>query len=307
MGLIKKLIGVVLLVILLWGGYVAYAALTANPHFSARWGPVNESVTTIIISGEWKRPLLVPVEIQTIAVNFTGIEVVRVSKFDYSPTGTSATIVVNVDNGNLVKALTNYFNNGERGTAVIGLKGKFLKFIPIDLHVKEELKEDVLGQLNFTAKSKDVLGGLAKTPALVGTRVEWKGEEDDQWVLVAYMRFYNPNDFPIPIGNLSFELYANGVKISEGHTTETVIVLPKGYATLPVEMRVEEKLLPKVWAMHVRNGEESELTMNLYLTAELGGREISIKLPTQSETIKTDIIGQLNEALNELSSELSKG
>ena len=56
MGLIKKVIGIVLLLVLLWGGYVAYALLTGNPHFSARWGAVNESTTNVIIEGGWEKP-----------------------------------------------------------------------------------------------------------------------------------------------------------------------------------------------------------------------------------------------------------
>jgi LEA14-like dessication related protein len=307
MGLIKKLVGLAFLVLLLWGGYVVYAALTANPQFSARWGTVNESVTNIVITGEWKKPLLVPIDVNKLAVNFTGVEVVRVSKFNYSPTGTSAVAVVSIDNHNLIRALVNYLNNGQRGTAVITFNGKFLKVIPIDFNLKEEVNEDLLSQLNFTAESKDLLGGLAKTPALVSTKVEWKGERGNTGILVAYMKFYNPNDFPIPIGNISFDFYANGVKIGEGQTSKTVIIPAKGYATLPVETTIDEAVLPKVWAMHVRNGEQSTLLINLYLTVTLNGRDFTVKLLSQKETVKTDIMGQLNKTLEELSKELSRG
>ena len=307
MGLIKKLVGLAFLVLLLWGGYVVYAALTASPQFNARWGTVNEDVTNIIITGEWKKPLLIPIEVQKLAINFTGIEIAKVSEFKYNPTSTSATVVVSIDNNNLVKALINYLNNGQKGTAVISVNGKFLRAIPLNLNLKEEINEDILGQLNFTAESKEVLGGLARTPALVSTKVEWKGEEGNTGILVAHMKFYNPNDFPVAIGAISFDFYANGIKIGEGHTTKTIVVPGKGYATMPVETDINESALPEVWALHVRNGEESTLIINLYLMIKLSGREINVKLLSQKETVKTDIMGQLNKALDELSKEISRG
>ena len=308
MGLIKNVIGLVLLLLLLWGGYVVYAALTASPQLSAQWGTVNESVTNIVIAGKWKKPLLLPVEIQTITVNFTGIDVAKVLEFNYSPTETSAKALVSIDNHKLVRALVNYLNNGQRGIVTIALKGKFLKVIPLNFNIKQkEVNENILGQLNFTAESKDLLGGLVKTPALVGTKVEWKGEEENTGVLVAYLKFYNPNDFPIPVGNVSFDFYANGIKIGEGSTKETIVIPPKGYAVLPLETRIDETTIPKVWTLHVKNGEESTLLMNLYLTIRFSGKDIRVKLLSQQETVKTDIMESLNEALEELSKELSRG
>ncbi|WP_297552603.1 LEA type 2 family protein [Thermococcus sp.] len=307
MGLIKKAIGLILLLLLLWGGYVIYAALTASPQLSAQWGTANESVTSIVITGKWKKPLLLPVEIQRLSVDFMGMEVARLLEFKYSPTGTSAEGVVAIDNHNLIKALVNYLNSGQRGTAIVSLGGKFLGVIPLSFNRKEEINQDILGQLNFTAESKDLLGGLVKTPALVGTKVEWEGEVENTGFLMAHLRLYNPNDFSIPIGNVSFEVYANGIKIGEGNTEQTIVIPPKGYATLPIETRIDETTIPKAWAIHVKNGEESTLRIDIYMTTTVLGKKVSFKLPSQQETVKTDIMESLNEALEELSKKLSRG
>lgn len=71
-------------------------------------------------------------------------------------------------------------NNGQRG-GELGIHlggGKFLWVIPVNLDQKEEVSEDILSHLNFTTESKELAGGLVKTPpALVGTKFEWSGRE----------------------------------------------------------------------------------------------------------------------------------
>ncbi|WP_457742405.1 LEA type 2 family protein [Thermococcus sp.] len=307
MGLVRRIVGLFLLILLIWGGYVAYAILSSPPQLKARWGNVNDTVTEILISGKLNRPLLVPFNLKELTVNFTGVEVAKVMDFNYSPTKPNFTIVVGVDNYRLVDAFVNYMNNGQRGTALVYLRGNLLWLIPIKLDVKQVIQEDVLGQMNFTVESKPLLGGLISTPAVVGTKFLWNGTKNDYGIITAYMKFYNPNSIPLPIGNVSFDVYADGIKLGHGYTERTIIIPAKGYATLPVETLLNLKAIPKVWALHVRNRERSNVKVNVYLTVGVSGRAVEVRLFSQNVTVKTNIMEQINQALQQAVKELPGG
>ncbi|AEK73354.1 hypothetical protein GQS_07280 [Thermococcus sp. 4557] len=288
------------LAFIVWIGYVVYAASTLSPSISAQWGYVDEKTTEIWIDAKLNRPLLVPASIENMTIEFTGIPIARVERFDYSATGSDVSMVMAIDNPNLVRSLARYLDNGQRGTVLITLHGKLLKVIPIDADIQQEISENVLAYLNFTAESKELAGGLVRSPALVETTFDWAGEHDGKALLIAHMKFYNPNRFPIPVGNVSFDAYANGIKIGYGRTTKQVLIPAGGYATIDVETYIEEDSLPKVWEIHVKNGEVSKVRADIFLDLNVMDQHYSVKLASYEETVQTDIMGELNRMLGDM-------
>ncbi|ASJ08149.1 hypothetical protein A3L11_02460 [Thermococcus siculi] len=297
---LKLIILGVILIIIAWIGYVAYAAYTASPTINAQWGYVDEKTTEIWIDARLSKPLLVPASVENLTIEFMGIPVARVARFDYSATSTDVSMALAIDNQNLVNSLVRYLDNGQRGTVLILLRSKLLGVIPINADIKEEISENVLAYLNFTAESKEIANGLVKTPELVETTFDWAGEEDGKAVLVAHMKFYNPNGFPIPVGNVSFDAYANDIKIGHGKTVNRITIPAKGYATLDVETYIIEDALPKVWATHIKNGEVSKVRADIFLDIEFMGQEYRAKLVSYEETVQTDIMGELNSMLDDM-------
>ncbi|NJE05479.1 hypothetical protein E3E36_04845 [Thermococcus sp. M36] len=293
----KLLLAVVFLTIILWVGYVVYAAVGASPTVRASWGYVDEKTTEIWVNANLNRPLMVPVSVDNLTISLSGIPVAQVKRFDYRPTGREVNIAVGIENYNLVRAIVEYLKNGQRGTVSVEFKGRFLGFIPLSLRVSEQISEDVLAYLNFRADSKELAGGLIETPALVETTFEWAGEEDGNIVLMAHMKFYNPNRFPIPVGNLSFDVYANDIKIGYGETEKSVVIPADGYGTLDVRTYIVEDALPKVWVIHVKNGEVSRARADVYLDITALGQKYRVKLASYEETVKTDIMGSINRLL----------
>ncbi|QDA30406.1 hypothetical protein FH039_00575 [Thermococcus indicus] len=288
------------LVFIVWIGYVAYAAYTINPRISAQWGYVDEKTTEIWVDAKLSKPLLVPASMEELSIEFTGIPVARVARFEYGATKTDVSLVLSIDNHNLVRSLVNYMDNGQSGTMVILLQGRLLGIIPIKTDIRQGVSENVLAYLNFTAESKELAGGLVKTPALVETTFDWAGEENGRAKLVAHMRFHNPNAFPIPIGNVSFDAYANDVKIGDGRTAKVTVIPANGYATVDVETYIEEDSLPKVWETHIKNGEVSKVRADIFLDLNVMDRHYSVKLASYEETVKTDIMGELNRLLGNM-------
>ncbi len=298
----KLLFAGLTLAILIWIGYVAYAAVTAEPELKARWGEVSEAQTGIIIDGTLAKPLMVPASIENLTIEFTGVPVARIDEFNYTPTGRDIGILLTIDNHNLVRALVNYLNAGQRGEVRIILHGKLLGVVPVNLDLKQTISEDILSRLNFTAESQEYLGGMVKTPALVETTFDWAGEQNGKAVLMAHMKFYNPNAYPVPIGNVSYDVYANGVKAAYGSSENGVVLPARGYGRMILKTYVIESALPKVWELHVRNGEESKVRADIFMTIKILNNYYQIKLGSYEETVKTNIMDQLNEMLGSIGS-----
>ncbi|KUH33119.1 hypothetical protein APY94_07575 [Thermococcus celericrescens] len=288
------------LVFIVWAGYVVYAASTLSPSINAQWGYVDEETTEIWIDAKLNRPLLIPASIENVTIEFTGIPIARVERFDYSATGSDVSMVMAIDNHNLVRSLARYLDEGQRGTVLITLHGKLLKVIPVDADIQQEISENVLAYLNFTAESKELAGGLVKSPALVETTFDWAGERDGKAVITAHMKFYNPNRFPIPVSNVSFDAYASGIRIGYGKTIKGAIIPANGYATIDVETYIEEDSLPKVWEIHIKSGEVSKVRADIFFDLNVMDQHYSVKLASYEETIQTDIMGELNRMLGDM-------
>ena len=288
------------IVLVIWVAYVAYAAYTASPEISARWGHVDEKKTEIIVEAKLGKPLLVPAAIEDMTIEFMGIRIAEVEGFNYSATGRYVSMVLAIDNSNLIRSLVRYLDNGQTGTVLITLRGKLLGIIPVNADIQEGISENVLAYMNFTAESREIAGSLVKTPALVETTFDWAGEKNGKAVLVAHMKFYNPNGFPIPVGNVSFDTYANDILIGYGKTTKRVVIPARGYATIDVRTYITEDSLPKAWAIHVRNGEISKVRADIFLNVGFMGQSYRVKLVSYEETIKTNIMDTINSMLNDM-------
>ena len=293
--MIKKLVAIVLLALLLWGAYVSYTLLSSPPKLSARWGTVTETNTELIIEGEWNRPLLLPVSLENTTMGFMGIPIARTERVELS--GENALIALSIDNQNLISALFKYLENGQSGTFEVSFKGTALKVIPLRFSVTRNVGMDVFKTFNFTSESKPVLGGLAYTPALLETKVTRVEEKDGKGTLIADMRLYNPNSFPIPLSNLTFDVHANDVKIGTGYLLKPTTIPAKDYATVRTTIELDKSALARAWALHVKNGERSTIEVQMGVSVSLLGKNLKIPLKTEKRYLETHIIEDINGAL----------
>lgn len=288
----------VFLAIILWLGYVAYAVLTIQPSIQAQWGYVDQNTTEIWITAHLDKPLLVPASVENTSLDFLGIPVASVEKFDYGATKRDITLAIAIDNRNLVDALVRYMDNGQKGYVVFHLRGKLFGVVPIDENVTTQISEDILQYLNITAESRDV--GIAKTPALIETTTDWAGTRGDNAVIINHLKLYNPNPFPLPISGVGYTIYANDIKIGQGTIVKSVVLPARGYGTVDVETLIDIKVLPRVWAEHIKNGEVSRVRAEIYLDITVLNMNYKMELATVDETIQTDIMGELNNMLQNL-------
>ena len=96
---------------------------------------------------------------------------------------------------------------------------------------------------------------------------------------------------------MSFDIYANGIKVGEGYLREGVVIPAKGTETLNDVVALDKGALPRAWAAHVRNNEKSTVEVRIVLDIRALGRGTRVPLKTEVIEVETDIIGALNEVL----------
>jgi len=295
MGKLKKAIGVGFLVLLVWGGYVTYALATLKPQFSARWGAVNEKETNVIIDVNFGKPLMIPGTFSDIRITLNGIEIGKATQVNYSMTTPKIGIKITFDNQKIVRAFVNYMNSGQFGTVSVYVGGKFLWLVPFGETLSYNISQDLLAYSNITYPSKKV--GPFYSPAVKGIASEWKGISGNYGIITSHVRVYNPNDFPLPVGNLEYVAYFNGYPLVSGNTTETVIIPPKGTAIITVKNILNLSLIPKVWELHINNNETTKIHAIIYVVINLRGQSYRVKITDVTKTIKTDLLASINRGV----------
>ncbi|WP_456367471.1 LEA type 2 family protein [Thermococcus sp.] len=299
--MIKKLIAIVVLILLLWGGYVAYAVITAKPVLEAHWGNVSEDSVEIVVDARLDKPLLLPLGLDNFTFLFNNIEVATLDKFEYSPLSKNLSLVVKINSRNLIRSIERYFDANQMGEVIVDVKLNLLGLIHPKFTTSKVVQQDVLKNLNFTAEEKPILGGLLYTPAVVSTEVSWMGAENNSWNFRVYVTLKNPNSIPLAVSNVEFDIFANGIYIGKGEVSKGVVIPANGMATVPLEVKIRSDLLPGVLAEHIRNGETSTVRADFYITLTAGGERSRIKLVSEEKTIRTHIMESINQILREFS------
>ncbi len=300
MGTIGKIVGVIFIVLVLWGGYVAYALNNASPRVSIAWGSVSENTTEIKVNVDIQRPLLVPLSVEDLRFLFMDEPIGRLTELDYSPFGTEIKASLELDNEKTVDALLKYFENGEIGNLTVVAKPKVL-FLSGKFNVSREIDEKVLEKIHLTAQSREIAGlSLLKTPELKDTIVKYEGREGDKAVFITELVLYNPNPYPIPVVKTGYRVWVNELKLGDGESLKTTVIPAKGTVKIPIKTYVLLSNIPEVWEMHVKNNETSivraEVFIRLHTLGFSGTKDVT--LTTITQTVKTDIIGEINRALS---------
>lgn len=262
---------------------------------------MSEEKVEVVVDAGLGKALLVPASVESLSMQFNGVEVASLEEFDYSPTKSNARIVIGIDPNELVRALERYFESNQHGELSVEAKLGLFGLLHSTLTFSREFQQDILGQMDFKAESKPIFGGLLYTPSVEGTKVVWLGAENGVWNLKTYATLKNPNSFPIPVSNLEFEVSVNGIKVGVGNISQGVTIPAGGVATVPIDTEIYSEYLPTVLVAHIKNGEESSVEVNFYITVSSGGKSARINLTSERIVIQTDIMASINDALSGVS------
>ncbi|ADT84781.1 LEA type 2 family protein [Thermococcus barophilus] len=291
---IVKIIAVLFLIFILWLGYLGYAALNLKPKITAEWGYVDDKTTELWLHIDLGKKLPIALRVDNVTIEWAGVKIGKVENMKLGFMQDKVDGVLILDNYKAVEALKNHIRGGEKSYVKIALGVSIFGILVFKKEFTQQVKTDILSQFNIKTEST---GDLIKTPAVEGISSRW-GPVGDKYITVySDVKLYNPNSFPIPVSGVEFNVNIDNYPVATGTLVENTVLPANGYGVVKVKTLLDTSVLPKVWAEHIKRGEESDVSVIIYLKANVLNKEFRIKVADIEKKIKTNIIEQINSML----------
>jgi len=288
---IAKIIIAVILILMVWVGYLGYVAINLKPKVIAEWGYVDDRTTELWFHIYLGKDIPISISIDNLTIEWAGIKIGKIENMKLGFMQDRVDGVLVIDNYKVIDALKNHIKNNEKSIIKMSVQASIFGIPFLKKDFSQEVETDILSYFDITTESR---GSLIKTPAIEGIISKWGPVEDNSIIVFSDIRLYNPNSFPVPVSDITFDTTANGYEIADGKLIDSVVLPAKGTAIAKVEVEIDASQLPKVWAEHIKRGEESELNITVYLRARILNRDVRLNIADIQKEIKTDILGQIN-------------
>ena len=288
---IAKIIIAVILILMVWVGYLGYVAINLKPKVIAEWGYVDDRTTELWFHIYLGKGIPISISIDNLTIEWAGIKIGKIENMKLGFMQDRVDGVLVIDNYKVIDALKNHIKNNEKSIIKMSVQASIFGIPFLKKDFSQEVETDILSYFDITTESR---GSLIKTPAIEGIISKWGPVEDNSIIVFSDIRLYNPNSFPVPVSDITFDTTANGYEIADGKLIDSVVLPAKGTAIAKVEVEIDASQLPKVWAEHIKRGEESELNISVYLRARILNRDVRLNIADIQKEIKTDILGQIN-------------
>ena len=288
---IAKIIIAVILILMVWVGYLGYVAINLKPKVIAEWGYVDDKTTELWFHIYLGKDIPISISIDNLTIEWAGIKIGKIENMKLGFMQDRVDGVLVIDNYKVIDALKNHIKNNEKSIIKMSVQASIFGIPFLKKDFSQEVETDILSYFDITTESR---GSLIKTPAIEGVFSKWGPVEDNSIIVFSDIRLYNPNSFPVPVSDITFDTTANGYEITKGELINSVVLPAKGTAIAKVEVEIDASQLPKVWAEHIKRGEESELNISVYLRARILNRDVRLNIADIQKEIKTDILGQIN-------------
>ncbi len=146
----------------------------------------------------------------------------------------------------------------------------------------------------FTEIQKDKITDPATDKVLLtieNVEAEWGEVTEEKSQINAEVTVENPNPFPINLNQLSYQIDLNGIDIGSNETTEKIILGPNQETKVKTSLLIKNDKLEDWWPIHIKNNEESQLSINMKAIVEFQNQELEIPIYESDQTIETDILG----------------
>jgi LEA14-like dessication related protein len=215
----------------------------------------------------------------TVSLNDVRVARGAESGVDIAPGNNSIETNATFDNGKIPAWWVTHINGNETSTmtttADVGVAG--LPVGPTLTVERREIETDLLGPLAAENASRM---SLNDTDLLVieNQTGRW-GEADDQRTpLVVSNALRNVHDRPVEIDGTDYEIRMNGVVVGEGETTNGVALAPGESTTYDVRAVIDTQRMQRWWVSHLRNGETTDLTIEVFAVAVVDGERERLPL-----------------------------
>ncbi|WP_435195421.1 LEA type 2 family protein [Natronomonas sp. EA1] len=197
-----------------------------------------------------------------------------------------------LDNGKIPAWWVTHVNNGERTTLTtapsISVAG-----ISTDLpNQTQTFETDLLGSFQSN-ESRTVTVANESILEVGGQRASWGEATAETTPIVVETELTNVHDDTVQLDGTAYTIRMNGIVVGNGTTAETLSLDPGESTTYTVTPAIDTPRMEQWWVSHLRNGQQTELTVEVYGVVERDGerQRVPVTIYEQRAAFTTDLLG----------------
>ena len=134
--------------------------------------------------------------------------------------------------------------------------------------------------------------GVLGSPTVTGVENRFGGVNETATVVESNLTVSNPNPVGVSLGGLTvdYAIDMNGIRMAQG--SKTGVSVPTGQSTLPVTTTMANERIPAWWASHVRDGEQTTLTVAADVHSSTAGA--TFDAPQVTRSVETELLSEFN-------------
>ena len=264
---------------------------------SLSWGNVTYDFTEIIAEVSVYNPTFITITLKkiTFGLYMNNIKMVAgSSERSVSLAGfreTAIRLVGRLNNSRIPEWFISHLENGEQTN--VRLSGTVL----LDLKIMEAVYS-FERTLNITT---DMLAGMSTNQSkifmmgpvelmLKSLTSSWGRISSNEMEINHKVVVYNPNRYPIPITKIEYEVYMNNIRMGGGTSYNPAILGAKSNTIILFTTMLNTTLLDEWWITHIKNGEKTKITIEIYSVIEINGVAYKIRIYELEQTLTTNLL-----------------
>ena len=275
-----------------------------------RFGPVNESTTTIYSDLQVSNPNPIGIDLgetsATYTVQMNGITMATGSKSGlHVPHGHSTlNFTTYMRNDRIQSWWVSHLRNGEHTDVSVDatVHPPFLGQSFTAPSVTRSVDTDVISAFNSTeTRPIDVNKPFVSDPVAYVNRTSaaWGNVTEQRTPIRMQFDVYNPKSTPITITGVGYDVQMNDIAMGSGATKHSYVIPPHESRTVETTTVIRNDKLGQWWVSHLENGQVTHLRIDFYVNVDLssfgvGTVRVPLKQLSYTHTISTDIFGTKN-------------
>lgn len=134
--------------------------------------------------------------------------------------------------------------------------------------------------------------GVIGAPSVAGVENAFGPVNETATVIETDLTVTNPNPIGVSLGgvNVKYDVLMNGVHLAGG--SKEGVAVGTGNSTLELNTKANNDRIPAWWISHVRNDEQTTVTVDASVASETLGR--TVEAPNVTRSVETDLLSQFN-------------
>ena len=298
--------GFLVVVVLVAAGFLAGVfGLPSVEGVENRFGAVNDSTTVIETNLTVDNPNPIGLRLGGLSVSY-GVSMNDVTMATGAKKGigvgsgqSTLHFETRMRNDRIPAWWVSHIRNGERTTLSVNasvrssLLGTSVSVPPIE----REIETDIAAALDSTqTRPIDADQPLVSDPVLYlnETSGRWGAVTDAETPIEMSFTLYNPKPYPVPIGEVGYDVSMNGIAVGSGESSPSVAIPPRATETVTTTTVIRNERLDEWWVSHLERNQVTDLRIDFSARIDLsdaGGGTVEVPLDSVTHTIETDVFG----------------